>query len=167
MTSTLYLHSFSTPVGTIRTAATDSALVMIDLPGHSEKQFRQAAQKLFPDHGLSSEGKINTRAQAELLEYLAGTRRTFTVKTALFVGPFQKRVLDQVVQIPYGQTTTYGTIARTIGQPGAARAVGTANGRNPLPLIIPCHRVVATNGLGGYGGGLPLKQKLLLLERGQ
>ncbi len=73
-------------------------------------------------------------------------------------------VLERVAAIPYGHTLTYGAIARAIGKPGAARAVGAANARNPLPLLIPCHRVVASNGLGGYGGGLAMKRRLLELE---
>ncbi len=78
---------------------------------------------------------------------------------------FDHRVWDAVAAIPYGETVTYGEIARAIGSPNGARAVGTANGRNPIPIIIPCHRVVAAGGkLGGYGGGLPLKRRLLDLE---
>ncbi len=78
---------------------------------------------------------------------------------------FNRKVWEQVSRIPYGKTRTYGEIARTIENPGAFRAVGTANGRNPIPIVIPCHRVVAAGGkLGGFGGGLPLKRKLLDLE---
>lgn len=79
---------------------------------------------------------------------------------------FDHAVWREVATIPYGSTATYGEIARRIGRPGAARAVGHANGRNPIPLVIPCHRVVAAGGkLGGYGGGLPLKRQLLALEQ--
>ena len=82
--------------------------------------------------------------------------------------PFQRRVWDALLEIPYGETTSYGEIARRIGQPQASRAVGLANGSNPLPIIIPCHRVIGSNGsLTGYGGGLPIKQQLLALERGE
>ena len=81
---------------------------------------------------------------------------------------FQRRVWDQLCRIPYGTTCSYQDVARAIGRPSAVRAVGTANGANPLPLIVPCHRVVATGGkLGGYGGGLDLKRRLLAMERAE
>jgi methylated-DNA-[protein]-cysteine S-methyltransferase len=80
--------------------------------------------------------------------------------------PFQKRVWDELLKIPYGETTTYGELARRLGTPNAARAVGAANGRNPIPVIVPCHRVIGSNGaLTGFGGGLPTKRKLLDLEQ--
>jgi methylated-DNA-[protein]-cysteine S-methyltransferase len=78
--------------------------------------------------------------------------------------PFQKKVLRRVARIPFGKTATYGRVAASVGAPNASRAVGQANASNNLPLVIPCHRVVAANGLGGYGGGLTLKKRLLNLE---
>ena len=102
----------------------------------------------------------------ELQEYARGQRETFTFATAPQGTAFDDTVWREVARIPYGTTATYGEIARRIGRPRAARAVGHANGRNPLPLVIPCHRVVAAGGkLGGYGGGLPLKRRLLELEQ--
>ena len=81
--------------------------------------------------------------------------------------PFQQRVWRALLDIPYGGTISYGTLAAQIGQPAASRAVGLANGSNPLPIVIPCHRVIGSNGrLTGYGGGLPIKHRLLALERG-
>jgi methylated-DNA-[protein]-cysteine S-methyltransferase len=101
----------------------------------------------------------------ELQQYLAGERREFTFPIRSTGSEFSQRVWCAVQEIPYGETMTYGELARRIGKPNALRAVGTANGRNPLPLVIPCHRVVAAGGkLGGYGGGLRLKRKLLDLE---
>jgi methylated-DNA-[protein]-cysteine S-methyltransferase len=102
----------------------------------------------------------------ELEEYTLGQREAFTFAVAPVGTPFDHTVWREVARIPYGATATYGEIARRIGRPGAARAVGHANGRNPVPPVIPCHRVVAAGGkLGGYGGGLPLKRQLLALEQ--
>jgi methylated-DNA-[protein]-cysteine S-methyltransferase len=101
----------------------------------------------------------------ELRSFLRGARHEFTFPIQTCGTPFEERVWSEVRRIPFGATVTYGAIARRVGQPGAARAVGSANGRNPIPIVIPCHRVVAVGGgLGGYGGGLPLKRRLLALE---
>jgi methylated-DNA-[protein]-cysteine S-methyltransferase len=101
----------------------------------------------------------------QLTEYLAGTRTAFTVPTAPVGTPFQQAVWKQLLTIPYGRTQTYGEVAAAVGNRGAARAVGMANHRNPIPIIIPCHRVVAAGGkLGGYGGGLRLNRRLLRIE---
>lgn len=103
--------------------------------------------------------------QRQIAEYDAGTRRTFEVVRAAEGSAFQRRVWDALWEIPYGVTTSYGALARALGVPGGARAVGLANGRNPIGLIVPCHRVIGADGsLTGYGGGLPLKQALLAHE---
>jgi methylated-DNA-[protein]-cysteine S-methyltransferase len=113
----------------------------------------------------SAQSELERRVETELREYFAGKRKYFTIPTDTVGSEFNKKVWARVSRIPYGQTVTYGEIAREFGNDGAARAVGTANGRNPIPIIIPCHRVVAAGGkLGGFGGGLPLKRKLLDLE---
>ena len=105
------------------------------------------------------------KAFQELDEYFKGTRRTFTIRMRPIGTPFMLSAWQALVDIPYGQTATYGEIATRIGHPGAARAVGMACGRNPLALFVPCHRVVATSGLGGFREGLPMKKELLALER--
>ena len=103
---------------------------------------------------------------AQLAGYFAGKRTGFDVAFRLDGTSFQRRVWDALSEIPYGETRSYGEIARRIGQPGAARAVGLANGRNPIPVIVPCHRVIGANGaLTGYGGGLQAKRALLDLEQ--
>ena len=105
-------------------------------------------------------------AVAQLGEYFAGTRTVFDMPLAPQGTPFQRRVWELLLQIPYGQTTSYGALARELGQPEASRAVGLANGRNPIAIVIPCHRVVGSDGsLTGYGGGLDRKRWLLDLER--
>lgn len=113
----------------------------------------------------SAETTLERRVARELSEYGQGERRDFTFAIALEGTPFDKRVWSALLEIPYGGTATYGEIAAEIGSPGAARAVGAANHRNPIPIVVPCHRVVAASGrLGGYGGGLALKRRLLDLE---
>jgi methylated-DNA-[protein]-cysteine S-methyltransferase len=100
----------------------------------------------------------------ELADYFAGRRHRFTLALAPAGTPFQRRVWQALQTIPYGVTVTYGELAEQLGQPTASRAVGGANGRNPIAVVIPCHRVVAGNGLGGYTGGLDLKRWLLSHE---
>ena len=103
----------------------------------------------------------------QLSEYFAGTRQSFDLKLNPAGTAFQLSVLEALKTIPYGQTRTYRDIANRIGKPNAVRAVGAANGRNPIPIIIPCHRVIGSDGsLTGFGGGLPTKQFLLNLEAG-
>ena len=103
--------------------------------------------------------------RAQLAEYFAGSRTRFDVPLVLRGTPFQRAVWGALRAIPYGQTVGYGELARAIGRPGAARAVGLANGRNPIAVIVPCHRVVGANGsLTGYGGGMERKRLLLDLE---
>ncbi len=115
-----------------------------------------------PDRGALKD------AARQLTEYFSGKRRTFDLRLAPVGTPFQQTVWSALQKIPYGETTSYGELARRIGNPKAVRAVGLANGSNPISIVIPCHRVIGSNGsLVGYGGGLPIKQALLSLERGQ
>ena len=101
----------------------------------------------------------------QLREYFAGKRAEFDLPLAPTGTAFQLSVWRQLQEIPYGETISYGELARRVGNPKASRAVGSANGANPLPIVIPCHRVIAGDGtLGGFGGGLPTKQTLLALE---
>lgn len=108
--------------------------------------------------------KVLTKAVAELEAYFRGELREFTVPVALDGPPFHVKVWKHLTQIPYGQVETYGQIAGVLGSQGGARAVGNACATNPVPVIVPCHRVLATGGLGGYGGGLPAKTWLLRRE---
>ena len=104
----------------------------------------------------------------QLREYFAGDRRAFDVEIAMAGTPFQLQVWSALRAIPYGETRSYAEIAAGIGRPNAVRAVGAANGANPIPIVVPCHRVIGSNGsLTGFGGGLGVKRRLLELERGE
>ncbi|MEO2166513.1 MAG: methylated-DNA--[protein]-cysteine S-methyltransferase [bacterium] len=127
----------------------------------------------FPEKGAAAEpdpGWIRDEAPLETVtlqidEYFRGDRRSFEVSLDPHGTAFQRTVWDALAEIPYGETTTYGAIAERIGRPKAVRAVGAANGQNPLPIIVPCHRVIGKDGtLTGFGGGLPVKEALLRLE---
>jgi methylated-DNA-[protein]-cysteine S-methyltransferase len=107
------------------------------------------------------------QVRRQLEEYFEGRRTSFDVPLAMEGTPFQRLVWNALLEIPYGETTSYGELAHRVGQPGAARAVGLANGSNPIAVIVPCHRVIGANGkLTGYGGGMENKRILLDLERG-
>lgn len=120
-------------------------------------------------HGRAArppETPLEQQVAQELAEYLGGKRSRFTLDVSPDGTPFERRCWDTLQQIPYGETRTYGEIAHAVGNPKGFRAVGSANHKNPIPIIIPCHRVVAAGGgLGGYGGGLDLKRRLLALEQ--
>lgn len=121
----------------------------------------------FPDPGWERDDRhpVLSAAREQLEAYFRGELRAFDVPLSLDGTGFQQRVWQELLRIPYGQTRTYLEIARSIGAPGAARAVGAANGRNPVAIIVPCHRVVnAGGGLGGYSAGLEFKRRLLEME---
>ncbi len=119
-----------------------------------------------PAPASSARRAASTRRASELDEYFGGRRRTFDLTLDLrALPPFTVSVLDQLARVPYGETTTYGELARRVGHPRAARAVGTVMNRNRIPIVLPCHRVVGSTGdLTGYAGGLDVKQTLLELE---
>jgi methylated-DNA-[protein]-cysteine S-methyltransferase len=115
--------------------------------------------------GWACDGAALGRVVEQLGAYFAGRLRDFDLALAPEGTPFQQRVWKSLCEIPYGATTTYGELAARLGNPNASRAVGLANGRNPIPIVIPCHRVIGRDGtLVGYGGGLPIKQHLLAIE---
>jgi len=152
------------PWGVAWLAATERGLCRVAF-GLSEDAWRRllaAETGLLPLHDPAA----LRRAVEQLAEYFAGRRQVFDVPLAPAWGtPFQRRVWQETARIPYGETRSYGALARSLGDEGAARAVGQALGRNPLPIFIPCHRVVAAAGqLGGYTGGLEIKRALLALE---
>lgn len=151
-----YCH-LDSPVGRLLLAGDEAGLRLISFPGGSKARQPKPDWSESPDHF--------TQACRQLSEYFAGTRRQFDLELAPHGTRFQLEVLRALQQIPYGKTASYADIAQKIGRPRAVRAVGAANGRNPLPIIIPCHRVIGANGqLTGFGGGLSVKAALLRLE---
>lgn len=146
------------PVGTLLLAATDQALVAIEFPDNRHPVKRDA-------HWLAGDNAVLREAQRQLAEYFSGERRVFALPLAPRGTTFQQQVWATLAGIGYGDTWSYADVARHIGNPKAVRAVGAANGRNPIPIVVPCHRVVGADGtLTGFGGGLPTKQFLLRLE---
>lgn len=128
--------------------------------------FQNGRTPMIPQPGWQRDDTAFADIFGQLNSYFAGERHEFDLPLAPQGTPFQLTVWHALQQIPYGQTTTYGELARTIGNPQAVRAVGAANGRNPIPIIIPCHRVIGSDGsLTGYGGGLHIKEALLSLEQ--
>lgn len=157
MTSTALCTRLDTAIGELLLFSDGEALTELHLPGR---------------HG-STAGAVEDNdgalddAVTQLREYFAGERREFDLRLAPSGGEFDHAVWDELARIPYGSTASYGEIARAIGRPDSPRAVGASNGRNPLSIIVPCHRVIGSDGrLVGYGGGLEAKRALLTLEAG-
>jgi len=149
-----------TPIGTLLIAGDASAVLQVTFSVHGKPAKAEAGWV------ESQRGPVG-EAIRQLREYFAGKRTGFDLPLAPRGTEFQRSVWRQLQEIPYGETISYGELARRVGNPKASRAVGSANGANPLPIVIPCHRVIAGNGtLGGFGGGLPMKQTLLALEQG-
>ncbi|WP_376788722.1 methylated-DNA--[protein]-cysteine S-methyltransferase [Thermoflexus sp.] len=152
-----------TPLGTLWVVASARGVRRVIFGDEGEWEWARV-QAAWPEMERREEG-MAAQALAQILEYLQGKRRAFTVPLDPEGTLFQQKVWMETARIPYGQTLTYRELACRIGQPGAARAVGRALGANPLPILIPCHRVVAADGrLGGYTGGRHLKRWLLHLE---
>lgn len=166
MSTVVATSEFDSPIGMLFAASTPAGLAYLGLPHASGRGFAGWLRRHAPDATLRESWRANRGAASQILEYLEGKRTAFELELDLRATPFQTRVLRAVARIPYGETRAYGAVARSIRQPAAVRAVGAANGANPIPLVIPCHRVVASTGrLQGYGGGLELKAWLLAMER--
>ena len=161
----VHTAEFETPFGSMLCASTDRGLAYVRLPRASGRGFEGWLRRFAPGAEVRTEVHPNRDAVQQIREYLEGKRQRFSLRLDVRGTHFQRLVYAALAEIPYGETRTYGQVARQIGQPRAVRAVGAANGANPLSLVIPCHRVVASGGkLGGYGGGLPMKKQLLAME---
>jgi methylated-DNA-[protein]-cysteine S-methyltransferase len=153
-----------TPVGPLLVAVTDQGLCRISFDPEPERETEQLA-RVFGSRVLRAPKRVDP-VKRELDEYFEGRRRTFDLPVDLGArSEFSRLVLEQLAHVPYGEVTTYGSLAARSGRPRAARAVGTIMNRNPIPIVLPCHRVVGSTGsLVGYGGGLERKRQLLDLE---
>ena len=155
-----YWHKkIKTPIGVLDLVANDKSLVVVQMKKHSHDHMASLELKNGDDH------KILKAAEKQLKEYFAGKRKIFDLPLEFNGTDFQKQVWNELQKIPYGKHITYGVQAAQIGRPKAVRAVGVCNGKNPISIIVPCHRVIgASGGLTGYAGGLSVKQYLLKLE---
>ncbi len=154
---TLYWHETDSPVGRLLLAGDGESLLQVC--------FQSGPRPQRPRDGWVAEAAPFRAVLTQLHEYFAGERHKFDLPLAPRGTEFQRRVWRALTEIPWGKTISYGELARRIGKPSASRAVGLANGANPLPIVIPCHRVIGADGsLTGFGGGLPIKRKLLALE---
>jgi methylated-DNA-[protein]-cysteine S-methyltransferase len=151
LTATLPLD---TPIGRIVLESDGDVLIGLRLPNAAAASLGRRDQ----------ETPVLKEAATQLQEYFAGERTDFDLRMELDGTPFQREVWAELSRIPYGETISYGELARRVGRPKGPRAVGQANGRNPIAIIVPCHRVLASNGIGGYGGGLTCKRTLLTVE---
>jgi methylated-DNA-[protein]-cysteine S-methyltransferase len=149
----------ASPIGRLKLVASDKGLVAVLWENDNPRRVRLSELVEYSEH------PILVRAQKELDEYFAGKRDAFTVPLDMRGTPFQKQVWEALLGIPFGETRTYGQLANQLGNPKATRAVGAANGRNPLAILVPCHRVIGFSGkLTGFAGGLEAKAHLLRLE---
>jgi methylated-DNA-[protein]-cysteine S-methyltransferase len=159
-TAVMYYREIESPIGPLQLAGDDLGLQFL--------MFGKGRQVVTPRVEWEPDrGRLKDVA-TQLTHYFAGKLRDFTIQLAPQGTPFQLGVWNELLRIPYGETISYGELAHRLANPKAVRAVGLANGANPIAIVIPCHRVIGSNGsLTGYGGGLPTKQALLALERGQ
>ncbi len=153
----MYWHEIASPVGPLLLAGDGSHIKLI--------HFRSGPRPRQAERSWVEDARPFEATIAQLEEFFAGRRRSFELPLAPEGTEFQRTVWQALTRIPYGETISYGELARRIGKPQASRAVGLANGANPLPIVVPCHRVIGADGsLTGFGGGLDIKRKLLALE---
>ena len=158
MSAKTYFTEFASPVGTLQLFGTETALTGVFMENHRHQSLET--------RNADRDGGPLRDAREQLEEYFAGTRQEFSIPLDAAGTEFQQAVWQALREIPYGVAISYGELARRIGNPRAVRAVGLANGRNPISIIVPCHRVIGADGsLTGYGGGLERKRFLLALEK--
>ncbi len=146
--------TYKSPIGDLLLSASDTGLIGVYFPKSRRVEV-----------GRSGDNDVLKATRQQLAEYFAGDRKTFDLPLEAKGTEFEQRVWELLRAIPYGTTTSYGALARKLGEVNEARAVGAANGKNPIPIIVPCHRVIGTNGdLTGFGGGLDRKRWLLVHE---
>jgi methylated-DNA-[protein]-cysteine S-methyltransferase len=154
----VYYQYIKSPVGKLLVAGDEKGLHFINFPKNGKPSL--------PEPEWKEDPKTLQEVLRQIEAYFAGKLKAFSLDICLNVTPFQKKVLTALRRVPYGQTISYGELAKNIGNPKASRAVGQANARNPIPIVIPCHRVIGCKGkLTGFGGGIEVKQALLDLEK--
>jgi O-6-methylguanine DNA methyltransferase len=161
----LYQSTISSPIGPLRILSTREGLAAILFGKGARRKPENWIRRVFPGSKVEPAGRVHRIFAKQIGEYFEGCRRVFDLDLDLRGTDFQKKVWSEVARVPYGRTVSYGDIAHVMGKPKAARAVGAANGANPIPIVIPCHRIVGADGsLTGYGGGLKRKRWLLAHE---
>jgi len=160
---TIAFDTVKTPFGNMGLAASEKGLCRVYFP--EDSPFEKSLQKDFPEYKIIKNKHTLQRIKKQFVEYFSGKRKSFEIGLDLNAPPFYSKALKEVYKVPYGKTATYQDIAIRCGNPKAVRATGSANANNPLPIVIPCHRILNTGGnLGGYGGKLERKVFLLELE---
>lgn len=160
----IYYTQIKTQIGNLGLVRDDDSFLRVYLP--NEEISKQILQKKHPNENIIEDKSGFEDVINQLGEYFDGKRKYFSIKNRMDIPPFYKIALAEVSKVPYGETASYSQIAQKLNNPKAARAVGSANARNPFPIIIPCHRIIANNGkLGGYAGGLKMKKYLLEFEK--
>ena len=159
----IFYSAMSSPIGLLGIAKSNNGVRRVMFSNHAP--FKQYLQTVYPQEKIKRDDNELTDPINHLNEYFSSLRMTFELKLDLIAPPYYKKVLKKVANIPYGKTASYKTIAEQTGNPKAVRAVGSANANNPIPIIIPCHRILTHSGkLGGFGGGVETKVFLLELE---
>ena len=167
-TNTISYTFHDSPIGPILLAGTQQGIQHITFSSEMSSEMSSEKHSKHPEASWQHSAKPFSKACKQLDEYFAGTRKTFSLKLAPEGTDFQQQVWQQLLDIPFGDTCSYGDIAARLDNPNACRAVGAANGANPLPIVVPCHRVIGANGkLTGFTGGLAIKDWLLAHERGE
>ncbi len=164
----IHLGWVETPIGPMIAASREGALILLEFTNRQRMEVQiETLRKRFEAVFLPEDDAVIKQTRRELDEYFAGKRRDFTIPLDYPGTPFETKVWDELLKIPYGETRSYEQLAEITSSKGAVRAVGSANGRNRIAIVIPCHRVINKSGaLGGYGGGLWRKETLLALEMG-
>ena len=165
MSGIIYKARFDSPIGKLVAASSEAGLCYVALPRASGRGLTGWKRRHAPDEKLVEGYEPNRMAIKQIVEFLEGKREVFELELDMRATAFQQDVYDVVAAIPYGESISYAEVAERVGRPAAVRAVGAANGANPIPLVVPCHRVVAKSGqLQGYAGGVDLKARLLAME---
>jgi len=161
----VYCTSFESKIGLIYIASTENGVCKLSIPRESKRQFMEWLRDNFKDNEVRDNKSRNKEAIEQLQRYFNGKLAKFTCPVDLIGTPFQKRVWRELGKIPYGTTISYKQLARRLGTSRGFQAVGRANASNPVPIVVPCHRVIGTNGsLVGYSAGIKTKEFLLKLE---